>query len=540
MEHFLKLKYSPIDLLSLNRCRLYLNVIFLSDITSADGRMIIPASKEGHRLVDRINDLNWPIQDSPTPNELTLWRNALARFEYKWRWFTDALAQKLYKATHQGQYEEFRAMHQTSSRSTRSGTKLVFSLDHPVSRRQPILEARPATVEKAKNNNGVTIVPGLLFAPSTQLCQGPDFFDIVYSRGKQETLNMLASIVPKHTGQVVGVVHGDCEDGKSRFGWAVLSGMDRVSDGVRVRGRLYVSSCTTVKTALLALLHSLPREGFEKVQLSLVVPDKALIKIFTNKSLVGIQEVKQDDYDLVHALREELRTMSNYAVSYTSEEVTFEDPVNLGAKALVEKAIIDIPKSTGTTVMMVPKSCIAYIGRDNTIIMSNLRKEVYASLYEAALRENIERKEKWSTETFNKVDWTAYGKAFKQLHRTRQISYTKISHKLLQTNSQNAKFYAAESWCPCCQKESETFSHMLTCTATAVARERLIATYNVILKDIGTPAEIASAILKGLHTWSRNQQQNLKTQILGEGQTMETCVGKHIMNRRMTLAGNNS
>jgi hypothetical protein len=52
MDHFLQLSYSNVQLGTLNRCRLYLQAINLSDITSADGTIIIPACKQGRRLID--------------------------------------------------------------------------------------------------------------------------------------------------------------------------------------------------------------------------------------------------------------------------------------------------------------------------------------------------------------------------------------------------------------------------------------------------------------------------------------------------------
>ncbi len=52
MDHFMKLGFSDTQLGILNRCRLYLQVIHLSDIASADGSIIIPDCKQGIRLTD--------------------------------------------------------------------------------------------------------------------------------------------------------------------------------------------------------------------------------------------------------------------------------------------------------------------------------------------------------------------------------------------------------------------------------------------------------------------------------------------------------
>jgi hypothetical protein len=85
MTHFMALGFSRQQLGQLNRCRLYIQVIFLSDIVSADGRIIIPDSKEGIRTVDRVSTLNWPIQDRPSKQAWRLWEQALWNFENRGR-----------------------------------------------------------------------------------------------------------------------------------------------------------------------------------------------------------------------------------------------------------------------------------------------------------------------------------------------------------------------------------------------------------------------------------------------------------------------
>lgn len=49
MDLFINLKFKPKQLQNLNRFRIYLQVIFLSDITSADGTKIIPQTLSGQQ-----------------------------------------------------------------------------------------------------------------------------------------------------------------------------------------------------------------------------------------------------------------------------------------------------------------------------------------------------------------------------------------------------------------------------------------------------------------------------------------------------------
>lgn len=147
---------------------------------------------------------------------------------------------------------------------------------------------------------------------------------------------------------------------------------------------------------------------------------------------------------------------------------------------------------------------------------------MYKSLYSKPLRDNIVKKEHWELNTFDKVDWKAYGRTFRKMSRTRQITWAKLSHRLLQTNSQNARFYGAEPSCPCCNKVEETYSHMLTCGSEVMTaeRDRLLEVYCEVLADIGTPPKITSMLLQGLQSWCRTQQENLVVQVMGEQGTL--------------------
>jgi len=71
--------YHGIHLVRINQCRLYLQVTYLSDITSVDGRRILPAyfAGKGHDAAGRETKLHWPpIGPLPT-SHWTLWKDFL-------------------------------------------------------------------------------------------------------------------------------------------------------------------------------------------------------------------------------------------------------------------------------------------------------------------------------------------------------------------------------------------------------------------------------------------------------------------------------
>jgi hypothetical protein len=77
MDHFVSQGYKAHQLIQLNRCRLYLQVITLTDIVSADGMCIIPDTFIGLPLLDRKSTLKWPSQQRPSDKDWAVWSSAL-------------------------------------------------------------------------------------------------------------------------------------------------------------------------------------------------------------------------------------------------------------------------------------------------------------------------------------------------------------------------------------------------------------------------------------------------------------------------------
>jgi hypothetical protein len=81
MDYFVHLNYKPKELKSLNRCRIYLQVIFLSDIASVDSTEIAPKTLCGEMLSDRKSRLPWPTQHHPPKEDWLLWSLALKHLQ---------------------------------------------------------------------------------------------------------------------------------------------------------------------------------------------------------------------------------------------------------------------------------------------------------------------------------------------------------------------------------------------------------------------------------------------------------------------------
>ena len=65
------------ELCSINRCRLFLNVFFLSDIVSGNGRQLLGEARTGQKLHQSQSKWIWPRQTRPPPSDWKLWKVAI-------------------------------------------------------------------------------------------------------------------------------------------------------------------------------------------------------------------------------------------------------------------------------------------------------------------------------------------------------------------------------------------------------------------------------------------------------------------------------
>ncbi len=99
MDYFNTCQFASKTMESLNRCRIFLRAITLSDITTADGSRLLLGIKSNRHTQGRRSRLDWPQQDKPSKRDWTLWSEALTNLETN-----DKLSQPLGKwvaPTHQ-------------------------------------------------------------------------------------------------------------------------------------------------------------------------------------------------------------------------------------------------------------------------------------------------------------------------------------------------------------------------------------------------------------------------------------------------------
>jgi hypothetical protein len=81
IDFFISLRVPHKELEALNHCRLYLQVLTLSDIVAANARFILIRAKDGVKDSTRVSCLRWPEQGRPTSKDWATWRSTLSELE---------------------------------------------------------------------------------------------------------------------------------------------------------------------------------------------------------------------------------------------------------------------------------------------------------------------------------------------------------------------------------------------------------------------------------------------------------------------------
>ena len=165
---------------TMNRCRLYLNVITVADITTGNGKEIDINFWRGEKDIFRSRNVGWPDQGNPSKRDWATWRrilsvclckddkrnltNPLGRWNHKtaestltkWRWFWDDVSKELYEK-HIGTWRKYQKLRNTSHRTRGNGG--IFK-NHSISNPADIKRLKRTSVQKMQGGIKTTGVHG--------------------------------------------------------------------------------------------------------------------------------------------------------------------------------------------------------------------------------------------------------------------------------------------------------------------------------------------------------------------------------------------
>jgi hypothetical protein len=161
MDLALRYNFDAHQLYCINLCRLYLQVITVSDRATGKGDMLLQSAQKGRHNDQCVSTLEWPMIPMPTSSNWTHWRlflqhlgrgrklhqplgQWLASPHYQWRWFVDAshtVWEEQPDTQTWLQYHRIRSQRRLTRRSTSVYREGNLSQDLP-----PMDQSHPVTV----------------------------------------------------------------------------------------------------------------------------------------------------------------------------------------------------------------------------------------------------------------------------------------------------------------------------------------------------------------------------------------------------------
>ena len=529
--------YHGKQLYQINQCRIYLQVTYLSDIVSVDGKRILLSYYKGtgHNDAGRTPRLNWPPMGTLPQQHWALWQEFLERWcgtalrvpRRLGGWFEGAeILTRLCFFTYDGRL----ILHNTTQcyeylpYNTRSRTR--FSL-----RRTPFLEtdllsdsSKVRVVDVTVKEDSIYIIAqhpitDWITQPTTQ--QAKSVLDL-YAQlppplqriiGKvdwpePESLDKLATAISE--GRAIGVSDGSVRRNAalSSHAWII-----HASDGSLVTGMGPVDGAEPFRTshraeiqgqAAILLILSLFAKfyGFVSCKLATFCDNEPVVKKMKKGwSFLRLRHTKGADSDLQVVLGATLESLkAQHGLTFSTDWVKAhqDDDLNLDLTSIPRQVALNIRMDADTklaydlpqawlTQECVPvfpqEGCAVYI--DNQKLTSALHSRLHEHWHTKEALRYLQHRHGFPDLLLRDIRWTALRFALKKLSPHRRAIAVKALHRHLPTQ---AKLFqqgriVMSSRCPRCLQVDESQEHIYSC-ANEDARKMRSEHWQELLKQL--------------------------------------------------------
>jgi hypothetical protein len=532
MQLFYHLNPSIEDLSTLNRCRMYLQVNYVSEICTGDGNAISEHAWNGLRFEISHRTDSWPRYQRPYPREWSLWQLFLKktlvhrglrlkrplgkwlRFTPEWEWYYSPSQECLFQQT-EGKWLSFS---QVLKRD-----RLPTFTNHGVQAIPPT-DACRATIY---HNRQRIICTGY----SPILSQPPNRADTFsqYIKGAVEGekwcfahLDMTddGTILAKaiSQGDAITISDGSFQDTYGTAAW-VLEGSDsagRMRGAVIVPGNAndqsaYRSELAGIYSILVAVTKLCNFFDIQQGAIELGCDGQsALDKAFNHVALIRIEDA---NHDLLQAIRSLWACSS---IQWKFRHVRGHQDDHVAACELDRWAILNIEMDAyAKQHMQIARSSprhfkVAYepwsIWYQGKKITSDFSNTVYDLVHSAEVKEYWCRKDNLQPEVVEAVSWEAIDKAMLETKRSRRVFISKHACGMCGVGKFMKRWkQRSDDACPRCG-ETEDSAHVWVCNGSGADEvwERSVEDLKRWLNTIQTDPDIQHCIISYLHSWRYN------------------------------------
>jgi exonuclease III len=503
-------KFTAAEVRRINYCRLYLQVVTLSDLTTIAGdRMDMSKSCGNPNIESSESRLDWPRQDRPSSREWTLWKSATKLWSNGsgelntplGPWIASIQDQRQNHFAYQsiGQLfirssVSYHAYPQSSSLQYQGPGRLVEFDEIPS-------DAQPVSVTKTGKGTWSIAAESKIrwMSPSisatttfAQYVQTLDPWEIELLCHRELYTDPRAITCALDDGFYAACDGSVTSDEKGAFGWILSTVLgERAATGMGPVGGSHVQPYRAEAVALLSLLCFFCRlaefVGKHDQWHGVIVTDsQSLLDTLAKWSFQVVptpprqsptytstpyNDVLLSEWDVLIEIYQLLRRMPYITLEYVKghqdrhqpyQELPLKAQLNVDADEAAKKY-----QRTFTTIhpiaVLLPHTGVHLDLPDGTLT-SHIAERVRKQAWGGPLLQYMQLKYRWSENTANNINWEAHASALTH-HFARKTHMTKLIHDILPTNSNVHRDDQPKQRCPECPCMKETRDHVLQCPA---------------------------------------------------------------------------
>jgi hypothetical protein len=133
-----------------------------------------------------------------------------------------------------------------------------------------------------------------------------------------------------------------------------------------------------------------------------------------------------------------------------------------------------------------------------------MKEQLTQQLLDVDVRAYLEKKELWSAQNFESIDWKNYLSAFKRLSKVRKTAVAKATHNLWHTVTRHQQYFGEAKACLMCNCETEEWRHALICGSIDASLLRAASWGKLIklMEQWHLPQDFCTRIEKGVNHYT--------------------------------------
>ena len=543
MDHVLH-HCSPEEICGFNRCRLYTRAVWLSDISNGHGSTLCPQYLK--TPAERIpHNLAWPRQGNPSPRDWKIWQEVLRR-EFssignklreemghwydgleshphrKWDHWMDCRNYDLYSRDGD-HWLRLRPQSEFCATSTiydlSQGDRQTSLPPHKVPVTQAFSHGTRIWVSALTNENRQTQTPPQTFQEFFNTRNPKDI--IRWTR--YATFQMLPDSSKSWDNPTYQIfIASSANKYGAAFHWTIgyngelaMQGQGSERNAFHYRGALLAMAAAMTILAEIREYHRLDSRAIVQVfsQCPAVIARLQAEQTFSAHSYPTFRI--RNEWDVAHLIRSKFNatrlSISLHLVSKPEEgeslSAEWEQLAILQRRSeerLHQRNLEKKHKLTGPGNLMLQESPV-------TRTLTKTVRQAYAT---KLIRNHILRREDWSDQEWDLIDWEAYAQARKLIPPNQQRQLTKWSFGWLPTGRQlHRRNNDKTSHCPSCKAHQETGEHILRCRDPERVKIWLAwkASFKSSLESWYTCPELALLIRRGLAVFYNGNNNDMST-----------------------------